>query len=61
VGGCGRGSSQAEVKGQVGLAHLLSVNGVKLLVHGHREDVLPQTGPTCREDTGTHSHNRVRE
>lgn len=43
-------SSQAEVKGQVGLAHLLSVHRVELFIHGHREDVLPQTRTTCRRD-----------
>lgn len=47
-GGC---SSQAEVEGQVGLAHLLSVDRVKLVVHRHCENVLPQTHTTCRRDT----------
>lgn len=41
-------SSNAKVEGQVRLAHLLSVDGVKLVVHGHCEDVLPQTHTTCR-------------
>lgn len=44
-GGMGEGrlkrSSQAEVKDQVRLAHLLSVHCVKLFVHRHCEDVLP--------------------
>lgn len=43
--------SQAEIKGQVGLVHLLSVNCIKLFIHRHCEDVLPQTHTTCREDT----------
>lgn len=42
-----RRSSQAEVKGQVRLAHLLSVYRIKLIIHGHCEDVLPQTYTTC--------------
>ncbi len=45
-----RSSSQAEVKGQIGLAHLLPVHRVKLFVHRHCEDVLPQTHATCRQD-----------
>lgn len=50
-GGC---SSNAKVEGQVRLAHLLSVDGVKLVVHGHCEDVFPQTHTTCRQGhTGT--------
>lgn len=49
-GGGIRRSSQAEVKGQVGLAHLLPVHRVKLVVHRHCEDVLPQTHTTCRQD-----------
>lgn len=47
----GGSPSQAEVKGQVGLAHLLSVHRVKLVVHRHCEDVLPKTHTTCRQDT----------
>ena len=50
IQGVGR-SSQAEVEGQVGLAHLLSVHCVELVVHGHCEDVLPQTHTTCSQDT----------
>lgn len=41
---------QAEVEGQVGLAHLLSVYGVELVVHRHCEDVLPKAHATCRGD-----------
>lgn len=44
----GRGFSQEEVKGQVGLSHLLSVDGIKLVIHGDCEDVFPQTHTTCR-------------
>lgn len=45
---CGQSvrSSQAEVKGQVRLAHLLSIHRVKLVIHRHGEDVLPQSHAT---------------
>lgn len=42
--------SQAEVKGQVRLSHLLTEHGIELLIHGHGEDVLPQTHTTCRDE-----------
>lgn len=44
-----RRSSQAEVKGQVGLPHLLSVYRIKLFIHRHGEDIFPQTNTTYRE------------
>lgn len=42
----GGGASQAEVKGQVGLAHLLPVHAVELVVHGDCEDVFPEPDTT---------------
>lgn len=46
-----RCSSDAKVKGQVRLAHLLPVDTFKLVVHGHCEDVLPESHAACMGST----------
>lgn len=46
-----RCSLDAKVKGQVRLAHLLPVDTFKLVVHGHCEDVLPESDTACRGST----------
>lgn len=53
-----RRSSQAEVKGQVGLPHLLSVYRIKLFIHRHGEDIFPQTNTTCREMERSEDFNK---
>lgn len=55
-----RRSSQAEVKGQVGLPHLLSVYRIKLFIHRHGEDIFPQTNTTCREMERSKDFNKHR-
>lgn len=54
--GCGDAEtlSETKVEGQVTLAHFLSVHSIKLVIHGHGEDILPQTHAPY-----THKHTHL--